>query len=644
MSEDSKRKSKFRQVPRPLGTILKGLLILIPTVGMLFIWDVHLHFGQTFYRQQYLAVFLALVLASIFLGVPVRKGTPKEGVPWYDIGLAIVSFAIFVFNSMICPEYVLSGAVYMGTGTLILAYVGILLILEATRRMGGWVLVVVLGAFLLYAKFNYLFPPPFYNKGVLLNRLTMYLFLDNNGALGLPLWVTGSIIFGFILFGQFLFALGGGRLLSDFSLATMGRYRGGAAKIAIIGSSLFGTISGSAVANVTATGTMTIPMMKDSGYKPEVSGAIEAAASTGGQMLPPVMGVTAFIIAEILAVPYFDVAIAALIPALLFFIVLFLQADLEAAKVGLEGLKGELPPLKPILKKSWVFLIPLLVLMYTLFMLNFQGGRAAICGVGSLFVLGLLKKETRSALKKLLDILETTGRGLLEITVICATAGLVIGIIYITGVGTTISHILLEVGSASLFLMLLFSAVVSIVLGMGMPTSSVYIILAVLIAPAAIQAGILPMAAHLFIFYFGVISMITPPVCLASYAGAAIAGASPMRTGFAAASFGIAAFIVPFIFVYTPALLMDGTVWEILVEFGQALIGLGVLSVAINGFLFRRMGTIKRLILGLSSLCILLPKGTEIQVSYLLINSVGMIAAAALILLERLKARSRFAS
>lgn len=639
MSEGRQSTGKFRQMTGASGVILKGILILIPIIGILFILDVHLYFDQTLYRQQYLAVFLGLVLSSIFLGVPMTKIGPRDHVPWYDLGLSIISLGIFAFNSTIIPEYVLSGAIYMGTGTLITAYVGTLIILEATRRMGGGILVVVFGAFLIYAKFSYFFPMPFYGKGVNLNQLTMYLFLDNDGALGLPLWVTGSIIFGFILFGQFLFALGGGRLLSDFSLATMGRYRGAGAKTAIIGSSLFGSISGSAVANVTATGTMTIPMMKESGYKPEVAGAIEAAASTGGQMLPPVMGVTAFIVAEILAVPYFDVAIAALIPALLFFIVLFLAADLEAAKAGLEGLKGKLPPLKPILKNSWVFLIPLIVLIYTLFILNFQGGRAAICGVGALFVFGLIRKETRNALKKTFVVLESTGRGLLEITVICATAGLVIGIIYTTGVGTTISHILLKIGSESLFLMLLFSAIVSIILGMGMPTSSVYIILAVLIAPAAVQAGILPMAAHLFIFYFGVISMITPPVCLASYAGAAIAGANPMRTGFTAVRFGIAAFIIPFIFVYTPPLLMTGNGWAIFVESVQALIGLGALSAALNGFVFRRMGTLKRIILGMASLCILLPGGTEIQISSKLINSIGITVAVVLILMERLKAK-----
>lgn len=641
MAETSEGLRKFRRVTGFWKIIEKILLIAIPVSGILFILEVHLYVTEAFFRQQFLAIFLGLVLASVFLGVPATRGASSSHVPWYDVLLAAAGFGTCIFNSIIYPQYILSGPVYIGLESLILGSLAILLVAEATRRMGGWVLVVLLGFFVFYARFNFLLPAPFYGKGIPWNRLAVYLFLDINGVLGLPLWVTGSIIFCFIVFGQFLFATGGARLLTDFSLVTMGRFRGGAAKMAVVGSSLFGTISGSAVANVTATGTMTIPMMKDSGYKPEVAGAIEATASTGGQLLPPVMGVTAFIVAEILEVPYSKVAIAAFIPAVLFYLMLFMQVDLEAAKTGLRGLSENPPPIRPILRESWVFICPLIVLVYTLFVLNFQPGKSAIMATALVFILSLIRKKTRVGFRKLLHILEATGRGILEIGTITATAGIIVGIIYITGLGTTISHILLKVGGESLFLMLVYSAIVSIILGMGMPTAPVYIILAVLVAPALVQLGVLPMAAHLFIFYFGVISMITPPVCIASYAAAAVAGSNPMKTGFHGLRLGISAFIVPFIFVYTPTLLLEGSFHDILLSIVKTSAGLAFLAIAFNGFLFRDLNVTKRILIGLGAIALLMPPGTGYPIPLWFLNIAGLGICLLIIVWERIKGSNR---
>jgi TRAP transporter 4TM/12TM fusion protein len=605
------------------GLINKVLLICIPVSGILFVLDIHLYLGWSVFREQYLSLFLGLILGSAFLSVPSHKGASRKHAPWYDIILAAMGFGICLYSFVTYPEYVLTGPVYMGPETAILGLLIILLVAEATRRLVGWAMVILMLILLFYARFNYLLPAPFVGKGIPWNRLAVYLFLDNAGLFGAPIWVVGSIVFGFILFGQFLFAVGGGKFLNEFSLATMGRYRGGAAKMAILGSSLFGTISGSAVANVTATGVMTIPMMKNCGYRPPVAGAIEAVASTGGQFLPPVMGITAFIVAEILGVPYAEVAIAAIFPAVLFYFVLFLQVDLEAARAGLKGLSEKLPPMKSILKQGLTFVVSLLVLVYTLFFLNFQPGKAAIVAVLAAFILGLFRKETRIGPVKFFNLLEMTGRGLLEIGAICGTAGLVLGLIYTTGLGTTISHILLKVGGESLFLMLLYSAVVSIILGMGMPTAPVYIILAVLVAPAIVKQGVIPMAAHLFIFYFGVVSMITPPVCIASYAAASVAGTSPMITGFYAFRFGIAAFIVPFIFVYSPGLLLEGSLGEILLSIIKAAVGLGLFAVSINGFLFQKLGQVLRTLIGLGALALLMPAGIGLPIKSWMLNGAG---------------------
>jgi len=630
---------KVRHLNGFFGLIERILLIAIPCSGVLFVADIHIYLRQVFFREQYLAIFLGLVLASIFLGVPATSGSPRHSLPWYDVALAAMGLGIGLFLAVVYPAQIFMGIPEAGPEYLILGVLCILLVIEATRRMTGWVLVVIVGVFVFYALFTYLFPPPFFGKGIPWDHLLVYLFMDNNALLGIPLWVSGAILFAFILLGVFLFATGGSEILNDFALAVFGRFRGGPAKVAVLASSLFGTISGSAVSNVAATGVMTIPLMKKTGYRAAVAGAIEAAASTGGQLMPPVMGVTAFVIAEFLAIPYSTVAIAALIPAVIYYFVLFVQVDSEAAKGGLRGITGELPRLWPILKKSWVIAIPLMVLVYTLFILNFQPGKSAIIAVASLFILSFLMKGRRMGLRKLLNTLERAGRGMLMITAINGIAGIVIGLIYITGLGSNISLILLKVGAQNLFLMLVITAVLCIILGMGMPTVSLYIILAVLVAPALIQMGVLPLAAHLFIFYFGLMSMLTPPICFAAYAGAGIAKASPMTTGFYGVRFGIAAYIVPFIFVYSPALLLEGSVSDILFTVTKSLVGLGFIAVAFSGFLFRNLGLGKRILTVLGALGMIIPPGTGIAIAAWLPN-IGGAALCFLILFWEMRRRS----
>jgi TRAP transporter 4TM/12TM fusion protein len=410
--------------------------------------------------------------------------------------------------------------------------------------------------------------------------------------------------------------------------------------MAVVGSTLFGTISGVAVANVVTTGVVTIPLMKRIGYKPHVAGAIEAVASSGGQLCPPVMGVTAFIMAELLNVPYRDVAIAATIPALLYYAAIFFQVDMEAGKAGLKGLpREELPKVRSVLGKSHLFIIPFAALVVALFFLYLSPEKSALAGVLPILILGLLiQKETRFRFGWILDALNQTGRAILLIGPIGALAGIVVGTMSYTGIGFLISLYLGDLAGGNLFLLLPIVAFACFILGMGMPTLPAYILLAVLVAPVMVQLGVLPMAAHMFILYYAGLSMITPPVCLAAYAGAAIAGADPMRTGVVASRLGIISYIIPFLFVFFPALLFIGSWGEILVATATALFGCFVLSAALTGYLFSVLSQVKRVILGLAGIGLLIPIRSHTDILGLTAN-IGGIGIALVIIVRDWYAR-----
>lgn len=636
---DTERGGKFRQLAGFFRIVLKVLLMAIPISGIIFVLDLQTCLQLAIFKEQFLCLYLGLTLSAIFLTVP-GSGSGRNRLPFYDVVLAAVALGIGLFGTIVYPAYLDMGPFYVGIEYIVLSVIEIALVLEATRRTTGWILVVLAGVFIFYALFHNLFPPPFLGESIALKRLSVYLFLDSSGILGVPIWVAGSVIFAFILLGSFLSFTGGNKVFNDFSMATLARFRGGPAKVAIVGSSLFGMISGSAVANVAAVGVVTIPMMKSIGYSSVTAGAIEAVASTGGQIMPPVMGVAAFVVAEFLSVPYSQVAIAAAVPAILYYMVLFMQVDLEAAKHNIRGVAVPLR-MADILKRLWIIALPLAVLVYALFILNYEAGRSGILSVAVLFVFGFLTKETRIGLRKLMSALEDTGRGLLEIGAISASAGIIIGVLYITGLGTVISYILLDIGKNSIFLMLLLTAVVGLILGMGMPTTSVYIILAVLVAPTLVNMGILPMAAHLFIFYFGVISMITPPVCLATYAAASIAQAPPIKTGYHAVRFGLASFIIPFVFVYSPGLILKDSALDIFLAVASTTLGLFFISAGLVGYLFQRLNMLERILLGLGGLCVVFPLSTNSPVTPWILNIGGLVVCLCVVLLHWRKARLR---
>jgi TRAP transporter 4TM/12TM fusion protein len=486
--------------------------------------------------------------------------------------------------------------------------VAVLLILEATRRLIGWPFLIIVIVFIFYALFASIFPGGLYGKAIPWPRLANYLYLDPQGILGIAVEVTATVVFAFVIFGQALYRTGGGQFFIDAALSLMGRFRGGPAKVSVLSSSLFGTVSGSAVANVMVDGWFTIPLMKANGFKDHTASAVEAVASTGGQIMPPVMGAAAFLMATFLGIPYSKVAISAALPAILYYVAVYIQVDLIAVRDGLRGLPPEsLPSLKKVMRKGWPFFISILFLIYTLFIVGFDGDKAGLYSAASVLVVSFFLKETRPDIRKFIAILRHAGEGMLEIGVIAAAAGLIIGIVSITGLGFTFSSALVSVSGGSTFVLLSLAAAGAIILGMGMTVVAAYLLMVILIAPALTTLGMAPLNAHLFVFYFAVMSFITPPVCLAVYAAASIGKADMLKTGYAAIRLAIAAYIVPFIFAYHPALLLQGSFFEVLEAVVTALIGIGLIAVALEGYLFRPLNLLKRILISGGGLLSLIP-------------------------------------
>lgn len=626
--------SKFRSLRGPAGLWEKVLLGAIPLAGVFFVADAPFYLGLAILREQYLGLFLALVLGAVFLSVPPSRHADRRRVPWYDFLFSFLGLAVGLYPAWFFPEIMLSmgdpDALRLALGVIV-----ILLILEALRRTVGWVLVGVGVFFLLYARFAHFFPGEFSGTGVPWDRLVNYIYTDVNSLFGLPLAVAGVIVLSYIFFGQVLFAIGAGKFLTDFSMTLFGRQRGGPAKMAVVASSLFGTISGSSVANVATTGILTIPMMKQTGYRAHVAGGVEAAASTGGQLMPPIMGAAAFLMAEFLAIPYRDVVVAAFLPAILYYVVIFTQVDLEAGKRGLKGLSREqLPALAPLLRAGWVFILPLFVLLYALFIKSYEPGKAGVFAVLVSLALGFLKRELRAHPGWVLDSLVGTGRAMLELGATVALAGLVVGVVQVSGLGFILSHALVTLAGGNVLYLLFLTAIVSLVLGMGMPTTAVYVLLAVLVGPALTELGIDALAAHLFIFYFGMASMTTPPIALAAFAAASIAEADPMRTAAHAMRFGAVKYVVPFLFVFSPALLLRGNFGDVALATVTALAGAVLLGMALTGYFVRQIDWIKRVFLGVASLALLTPAAGKGIIFTWISDVVGVALAAAVLASE----------
>ncbi|WP_085047246.1 TRAP transporter permease, partial [Brevirhabdus pacifica] len=497
---------------RPLTALVAdGLSTLLVLVAIAWSLNLTRKLGFHFYAQQYLALLLGLSLAITFLSSRSCEARPTRAAPWGDQLLAALSLLVLGFVALRYPALVLQVflkplAVWV-PGLLTTA-----LLLEALRRITGWALPAIVTVFLFLALAGNMLPWDLDLRVQEFRLLSGYMGFDANAVLGLPLAVAGGVIVVFLLLGALLGLTGGTRFFTDLSIALMGRFRGGSMKIAVLSSALFGTVSGSAVANVLSTGTVTIPLIKDDGFSPPKAAGIEAAASTGGQLLPPVMGAAAFLMAEFLEVTYAAVAYAALLPALLFYAALFIQADFEAARLNLRPMhSSRRPPLRR-LWGGWHFPLTFAVLIFLLFGRGFQAERAGLWAAATLIVTGMIfgYGGQRPGLRALVQGFAITGRRASEIAVIAAGAGVVIGVLGITGLGFNLTYVLVALGGGNPVVLLLLAALICIVLGMGLPTLAVYVLLAALVAPALVETGVPPMAAHLYVLYFGMMSMITP--------------------------------------------------------------------------------------------------------------------------------------
>lgn len=572
--------------------------------------DMFRRMGWIFYPEQFSAVMFGLATGLVYVAVPAGKGNERKGpVPWYDIVAALVAFITWVYIAIMYQDFCEYATNFPVSGVVSAAIVCLLLI-ESLRRTCGLSITCVVVGFMIVGLICHLLPAPLTGNKITLDRLLYFLTWDSTAILGLPLKIISTIVVAFIMFGQTLFFSGGSDFFTEIATVLMGRFRGGPAKISILASSLFGTISGSTVANVVSTGVVTIPLMKQAGYRSHVAGAIEAVASCGGQLIPPVMGVAAFLMAEFLQVPYASVCIAAIIPSFLYYLSLFLQADFEAARFNISAVaKEKIPLTMPVLKRGWFFIVPFVVLIVTIFILNYPIEQCALYASTIVVLTAMIigYKGKRLAITGVFGILRKTGITVLQIFMIGAGAGVVIGVLNISGIGFGMTMGLIMIAGGNLFLLLVYSAIVAIILGMGMPTGAVYILLATLVAPALIQMKIEPMAAHLFLLYFGIKSMITPPVAVGAFAAATISGSSPMRTGFHAMWFGWTGYVVPFLFVFDNTLILRGSPIHILINVAAAGAGIWFITAAMSGYTFRMIGALLRCVFAFTGLALLIP-------------------------------------
>ncbi len=611
------------------------------TLGSLF-WaaDFYRKAGLQLYTEQFVSGMLALALPLAFLHFRSHAGAARGIVPWYDWLAAALAAAAGWYLAIRYPKLV-DLILLRPVDGVALGVVIIVLTIEALRRSAGRTLSIVIVCFVLYGLFGDLMPGELAGRASDWRKLAAYLAIDVNGILGTPIVVACTVVVMFILFGDLLAATGGAHFFNELSLALMGRFRGGSAKIAVVGSALFGAISGSAVANVVAQGIVTIPMMKRDGYTAHKAAAIEAVASTGGQLMPPVMGASAFLMAEFLQISYGEVVLAATVPALLYYLALVIQADLEAGRAGIAAVDpAELPALGEVMAAGWHFLVSFAVVLIGLFWLNMQPETAALAAcvalIATSFIFGYRGK--RPGAVQLLRTFKTAGILSLEIVLITAAAGIVIGVLALSGLGFSLTFFLVQIGKGNLLLLLSLSAAICIVLGMGLPTVGVYVLLAALVAPAIVELGVLPIAAHLFVMYFGMMSMITPPVALAAYAAASLGQADPMATGWEACRFGWSTFIVPFLFVLSPTLLLIGDPASVLVAIVTAALGVWLVSIGIVGFFLGPVGAMTRVLFLVTGLLALIPAGAFAGAVWT--DVVGVLGGVALIVREIAAARA----
>ncbi|HZH61747.1 MAG TPA: TRAP transporter permease [Metabacillus sp.] len=618
---------------------LTGIIGWIVFLGLLAfsLFQLYTAIFGVFTAQIQRTVHLGFALSLIFLLFPANRKKRQKGklqIAWYDGILALLSIGVGAYWPLFFNDLVMSVG-RLSTLDFVVGIIAIVLVLEATRRAVGLPITIIALIFLIYGLYGQFMPGFLAHRGLSFERLVQTMFFTTEGILGTPLAVSSTFIFLFLLFGAFLVRTGVGQYFNDLAVSIAGRRTGGPAKVAIFSSALQGTISGSSVANVVTSGSFTIPMMKKLGYKREFAGAVEAAASTGGQLMPPIMGAAAFLMVEFIGggITYWEIAKAAAIPAVLYFAGIWIMTHFEAKRIGLRGLtKEEMPERKEVLKKIYL-LLPIIAVV-VLLMSGVIVTHAALYAILIAIIVGMFNKDTRMGPKEFVLALVDGARSALGVAAATAAAGIIVGIVTKTGLGLKLANGLIDLAGGYLIPTLMLTMLAAIVLGMGSPTTANYVITSTIAAPAIILLGVPDLSAHLFVFYFGIIADITPPVALAAFAAAGVAGGEPLKTGVNSAKLAIAAFIIPYIFVLSPQLLMIDTTWlELVWVLITAISGMLAIGAGIIGFWMRKLHWLERIFAIFTGLLLIYPEGIS--------DIVGIIAFAALFALQILWKRGK---
>lgn len=592
----------------------KYLIIAISVIFCLF--QLYSILSGRITAQVVRATHLAFVMLLAYLLFPMKKDMPKDKLPWYDVILAIIGASSWSYITINFDSLVRRAGIYTATD-IVIGIIGILLVFEACRRIVGLPILIISIVFIIYALFGAYAPGFLNHRGYSLQRLVSHLFYNTEGIMGTPIGASATFIFLFIFFGALLDKTGIGQFFIDICNAIAGGFDGGPAKVAVLTSAMFGTVSGSSVSNTVGTGSFTIPMMKSLGYRPEFAGAVEASASTGGQLMPPIMGAAAFLMAESLGIPYMEVAKAAIIPAILYFTGIFIMVHLEAKKTGLKGLsRDSLPKIGELLMKKGYLVIPLLTIIY-FFVLGKTAIYAGLMGIIAAAIVAIvnsivdiiMKRKVSFGFNDLIDVFVNAARNIISVAIACAMAGIIIGVITLTGLGLKIGAGLISISGGIPLLLLFLTMISSIILGMGVPTTANYLITSTIAASAIIGLGYEPLAAHMFVFYFGIIADVTPPVALAAMAGAAIAKSDPLKTGIEATKLSIGAFIIPYMFIFNPDILMiNTTISDIIPILITSLIGMFGVSAGLEGYVFRKCKPYERILFIIAGLLSIYPE------------------------------------
>ena len=614
-----KKKAQVQQEPMDIDAVMqkfdresntriwegKAKIAVNAILGIFALFCICVTLFTNWLEELRLTTFVAFVVFLAYIVYPAKKGKQKVNyMPWYDVVLMVVGTAAFLYFAANALDIIKQGMRFEWY-QIVIGIIGIISVAEACRRSVGLPIVIVATVFIIYALIWGVSNPTFWGK---VKFVVPRLFYSKEGILSTPINVCSKFIVVFIIFGALLVRTGISEFFINISNVIVGRFSGGPAKVAVVSSALLGMVSGSSVANTVGSGSVTIPLMKKTGYKPEVAGAAEAAASTGGQIMPPIMGAAAFLMAETLGVPYSNIVVRAILPAVLYFAGVFIAVHLEAKKEGLRGLtKEELPRFIPLLKKAYL-LIPLVLLVYLVSVSNNSIQYAAAISIAAAIVVGIFNKDNRVTPKRIWEALAAGGQGMIAVAAACGVAGIIAGTITMTGLANVMINGIVALAGNQVIIALFLTMICCIVLGMGVPTTANYCIMAATCAPILIRMGVPPLAAHFFVFYFGIVADLTPPVALAAYAGAAIAQGNPMKTAITATKLAIGAFIVPYVFALNPAMLFINTnAWEVVLICITSLVGIFAVSASLEGYFLRHMPWYQRVLSLVGGLLLIYP-------------------------------------